>query len=255
MKNQTLRMFPTLLLGILFFFHCSFLQTRERAVEAWRQSVSQIERSGESGSAKRIEAERNFHSQLESNRNLSDEIQDYLRTLILVESSRKFNFYVGKQNWEKAALIAELFDSSTNYFGIGDAVVEGIKTGVSYSAREYFAADLIAYTTQSKDTRFLPLIERMVPNPISDARLAFNLSCLHALHGNKKEMLQYMKIAIFLGKPTVDFETDQDFHGFRSDPDFIRTLLWGGPALDPALIPPATEVPRGNSHPGSVPTR
>ncbi|WP_423790231.1 TPR end-of-group domain-containing protein, partial [Leptospira ellisii] len=137
----------------------------------------------------------------------------------------------------------------------GDAIVEGTKSGNSYSAREYFTADLIAYTTQSKDSRFLTLIERMIPNPISDARLAFNLSCLHALYGNKKEMLQYMKIAIFLGKPTVDFEKDQDFRGFRSDPDFIRTLLWGGPALDPSLIPPAIDLPRGNPRPSQVPAR
>ncbi|WP_246835055.1 hypothetical protein [Leptospira kmetyi] len=49
-----------------------------------------------------------------------------------------------------------------------------------------------------------------------------------------------MKMAFFLGKQTVDFEKDEDFNSFRSDPDFIR-MIWDGPALDSSLIPPSSK--------------
>ncbi|EMO62376.1 hypothetical protein LEP1GSC133_1163 [Leptospira borgpetersenii serovar Pomona str. 200901868] len=60
--------------------------------------------------------------------------------------------------------------------------------------------------------------------PIGDARLAFNLACLHALNGNKQKMLHYTKIALFLRMNVLEFKKDSDFYAFRSDPDFIRMI-------------------------------
>ncbi|MBM9502318.1 hypothetical protein JWG44_18865 [Leptospira sp. 201903071] len=167
----------------------------------------------------------------------SKELQEKLRNFILMESARRFNDSLSKKEYERASWIARIFSETIPFLGVGEATVEGTKSKIVYSAREYFTADLIAYTGQTKDLSFFSLIQEMIPNPISDPRLAFNLACLHALNGNKEEMLQYMKIALFLGKESVEFEKDSDFNTFRSDPDFIR-MLWDGPALDPSLIPP-----------------
>ncbi|MBM9576466.1 hypothetical protein JWG45_04785 [Leptospira sp. 201903070] len=167
----------------------------------------------------------------------SAELREKLRNFILSESARRFNESLSKKKYERAFWIASIFSETIPFLGIGEAKVEGIKSKHVSSAREYFAADLIAYTGQTRDFRFSSLIQQMIPNPISDPRLAFNLACLHALNGNKEEMLQYMKIALFLGKDSVEFEKDSDFNAFRSDSDFIR-MLWDGPALDPSLIPP-----------------
>ncbi|UPO14473.1 hypothetical protein MY480_10190 [Leptospira borgpetersenii] len=89
-------------------------------------------------------------------------------------------------------------ESATERFGKQKAEI--------YTAREDFAADLIFYTGKSKDNRFMALIQKMVPNPIGDARLAFNLACLHALNGNKQKMLHYTKIALFLGMNVLELK-------------------------------------------------
>ncbi|RHX96342.1 hypothetical protein DLM76_00245 [Leptospira yasudae] len=221
--------------GIGFSVNCALLFPVETATERWRSSVQKLERS--SGQERRL-AEREYVTHLERFQEDSIETKESLRNYILAETASRFNSQIAQKNWAAAAFIASIYAETIPFLGIGDITIKGTKSGNLYSAREYFVADLIAYTGESKDNRFLPLIQTMIPNPIGDARLAFNLSCLHALNGNKQEMLQYMKIALFLGKETVDFENDSDFNAFRSDPDFIK-MIWDGPALNPSLIPPA----------------
>ncbi|XDD51271.1 hypothetical protein AB3N59_05780 [Leptospira sp. WS92.C1] len=224
-------------LGVFWFLNCSVFFARDRAHQRMFQAVDQIEAANDE---RRLQAKKEYDSLLKSYLEESGEFKNELRNHILAESARRFNSYLSQKEFEKASLIAELFGATIPRFGIGEGVVEDLKTGNQHSIREYFAADLIAYAGERKDFQFLPLIHQMIPNPISDPRLAFDLACLHALNGNKKEMLQYMKIAIFLGKPAADFDKDADFHGFRADPDYIRTL-WEGPVLDPSLIPPASK--------------
>ncbi|MCG6168709.1 TPR end-of-group domain-containing protein [Leptospira sanjuanensis] len=223
--------------GIGFFVNCALLFPVETATERWRSSVQKLERS--SGQERRL-AEKEYVTHLESFQGDSIETKESLRNFILAETASRFNSQIAQKDWAAAAFIASIYAETIPFLGIGDITIKGTKSGNLYSAREYFVADLIAYTGESKDDRFLPLIQKMIPNPIGDARLAFNLACLHALNGNKQEMLQYMKIALFLGKETVDFENDSDFNAFRSDPDFIK-MIWDGPALNPSLIPPASK--------------
>ncbi|PJZ29254.1 hypothetical protein CH378_13730 [Leptospira kmetyi] len=232
------RIFPLFLVCFAgFFLNCAVLFPM-KASERWTKSVQAMERSE---GQERIAAEREWIENLETFRNEdSPELKESLRNFILAETASKFNSYIQQKQWSSAALIAKLYSETIPFLGIGDSAIQGTKTGNLYSSREYFTADLIAYTSASKDFQFLPLIQKMIPNPIGDARLAFNLACLHALQGNKQEMLQYMKMAFFLGKQTVDFEKDEDFNSFRSDPDFIR-MIWDGPALDSSLIPPSSK--------------
>lgn len=221
-----------------FFLDCALFPMRES--ERWTKSVQAIEQS--SGQERAI-AEKEFLENLKALQiEDSPELKESFRNHILVETASKFNFSIARKDWKSAALIAKLYSETIPFLGIGDITLKESKSGNLYSAREYFTADLIAYTSESKDSQFLPLIQKMIPNPIGDARLAFNLACLYALQGNKQEMIQYMKIAFFLGKQTVDFEKDEDFNAFRSDPDFIR-MIWDGPALDSSLIPPSSKPP------------
>ncbi|WP_230458313.1 TPR end-of-group domain-containing protein [Leptospira weilii] len=223
-------------LGMLFFQNCALLFPMERASERWLASVHKIERS--SGQERKL-AEKEYAENLESfQKEDSQEIKGSLRDYILTETASRFHSHIVQKEWAAAVFVARLYAETIPFLGIGDPTLKGTKSGNLYSAREYFTADLIIYTTESKDSQFLSLIQQMIPNPIGDARLAFNLSCLYALSGKKQEMLQFMKIALFLGKQTVDFEKDSDFNAFRSDPDFIK-MIWDGPALDPSLIPPA----------------
>ncbi|WP_245667158.1 TPR end-of-group domain-containing protein [Leptospira tipperaryensis] len=222
-----------LLLCILLEWNCLSFAKKDRE-ERWTEVMNGIESANPEIANQWEKKSRLF---LESLVEDSAELREKLRNFILSESARRFNDSLSKKEFERASWIARIFSETVPVLGIGEAAVEGIKSKNVYSAREYFAADLIAYSGQTKDFRFFSLITQMIPNPISDPRLAFNLSCLHALNGNKQEMLQYMKIALFLGKESVEFEKDSDFNAFRSDPDFIR-MLWEGPALDPSLIPP-----------------
>ncbi|WP_210413288.1 TPR end-of-group domain-containing protein [Leptospira barantonii] len=235
--NHIYRLFLVCSTG--YFLSCATLFPLKPS-ERWTKSIQAIEQN--EGQERRI-AEREFIENLQTVGNEdSPELKESLRNYILAESASKFNSYIVQKQWASAALIAKLYSETIPFLGIGDTTLQGTKSGNLYSAREYFTADLIAYTSESKDSQFLPLIQRMIPNPIGDARLAFNLACLYALQGNKQEMLQYMKIAFFLGKQTADFEKDQDFNSFRSDPDFIR-MIWDGPALDSSLIPPSSKPP------------
>ncbi|WP_243394753.1 TPR end-of-group domain-containing protein [Leptospira adleri] len=226
-----------LLLCIFLEWNCLSFSLRDRQ-ERWSELMNGIE-SANPENANSWEKE--FRLFLESSSEESAEFREKLRNFILFESARRFHDSLSLKEFERASWIAKIFRETVSFLGIGEATVEGVKSKNLYSARQYFAADLIAYTGQAKDSQFVSLITQMVPNPISDPRLAFNLACLHALNGNKQEMLQYMKIALFLGRETVDFERDSDFNAFRSDPDFIR-MLWEGPALDPSLIPSEEET-------------
>ncbi|TGK17770.1 TPR end-of-group domain-containing protein [Leptospira stimsonii] len=221
-----------LLLCILLELNCLSFAQRDRQ-ERWVEAMNGIETVKPEG---REEWEKKILLFLKSSSEDSVELRETLRNFILFESARRFHDSLAKKEFEKASWVARIFQETVSFLGIGEATLEGIKSKNVYSAREYFAADLLAFTGQTKNSQFVPLIQRLIPNPITDARLAFNFACLHALNGNKQEMLQYMKIALFLGKETVEFENDSDFNAFRSDPDFIR-MLWEGPALDPSLIP------------------
>nr|WP_231293386.1 MULTISPECIES: hypothetical protein [Leptospira] len=224
------------LLGIGFSVNCTLLFPEKNVAERWRSSVQKIERS--SGQERRL-AEKEYIQNLESFQEESVESKKSLRDLILTETADRFHSYLTQNEWTRAALIAENFEKTIPFLGIGDGTIRETKSGNLYSAREDFAADLIFYTGKSKDNRFMALIQKMVPNPIGDARLAFNLACLHALNGNKQKMLHYMKIALFLGVNVLEFTKDSDFYAFRSDPDFIRMIRDGArPALGLSLIPP-----------------
>lgn len=225
-----------LLLCILLEWNCLSFSLRDGR-ERWSELMNGIESANPENAGQWEKKSRLF---LESSSEESAEYREKLRNFILFESARRFHDSLSQKEFERASWIAKVFRETVSFLGIGEATVEGVKSKNLYSARQYFAADLIAYTGQAKDSQFVSLITQMIPNPISDPRLAFNLACLHALNGNKQEMLQYMKIALFLGRETVEFERDSDFNAFRSDPDFIR-MLWEGPALDPSLIPSEEE--------------
>ncbi len=209
------------LLGIGFSVNCTLLFPEKNVAERWRSSVQKIERS--SGQERRL-AEKEYIQNLESFQEESVGSKKSLRDLILTETADRFHSYLTQNEWTRAALIAENFEKTIPFLGIGDGTIRETKSGNLYSAREDFAADLIFYTGKSKDNRFMALIQKMVPNPIGDARLAFNLACLHALNGNKQKMLHYTKIALFLGMNVLEFKKDSDFYAFRSDPDFIRMI-------------------------------
>ncbi|EMY78061.1 hypothetical protein LEP1GSC060_1689 [Leptospira weilii serovar Ranarum str. ICFT] len=113
----------------------------------------------------------------------------------------------------------------------------GVKSGNTYSsAREFFAADLIAYTGITKDFGLLFLGNQMIPNDVTDSRLPFNLACLYSIQGDKEEALHYTTIALRLGKSPRDFLTDPDFDRFKKDADFIR-IMRGGSVSSSSLNP------------------
>ncbi|OMI15742.1 TPR end-of-group domain-containing protein [Leptospira weilii] len=151
-------------------------------------------------------------------------IQESLRSYILVKSALNFNSYISRKEWKNAALVARFYSMSVSVFGIGDATLDGFKSGSAYSAREDFAADLLAYAVFAEDDQFLPLLYQLIPAKIRDSRLAFNLACFHSIRGDKWKMIHYMKMAFSLRMTVDKFEKDRDFDRFRRDEDFIRIL-------------------------------
>lgn len=62
---------------------------------------------------------------------------------------------------------------------------------------------------------------------LTDARLAFNIACMHAKLGRKDELLRWAGRALGLGKPPEQFREDADFSAFLRDPDFVNLLAEG----------------------------
>ncbi|EKR26399.1 hypothetical protein LEP1GSC087_3503 [Leptospira interrogans serovar Bataviae str. L1111] len=155
----------------------------------------------------------------------SESLRESLRNYFLVKAALQFNEHISNNEWSEAASIAHLYSLTIPILGIGNAPLTGFKSGNTYSsAREFFAADLIAYTGITKDFGLLFLGNQMIPNDVTDPRLYFNLACLYAIQRDKKEMLHNVAIALRLGQSPKDFLTDSDFDGFKKDPDFIRIV-------------------------------
>ncbi len=155
----------------------------------------------------------------------SESLRESLRNYFLVKAALQFNEHISNNEWSEAASIAHLYSLTIPILGIGNAPLTGFKSGNTYSsAREFFAADIIAYTGITKDFGLLFLGNQMIPNDVTDPRLYFNLACLYAIQRDKKEMLHNVAIALRLGQSPKDFLTDSDFDGFKKDPDFIRIV-------------------------------
>lgn len=153
----------------------------------------------------------------------SDSDKAELKNVILHWTASQFNRSLySRKNTEQ---ILKLFYHVSNKIGIGEGSVQGSDSQNEYDLREYFAGDIIVYMAESNDFSYESfLTNQLIPAEITDSRLAFNLSCLSAVRGKKKEMLKYMKIARQLGKPKSHFTTERDFKNFWNDPDFLELL-------------------------------
>ncbi|AKP25538.1 conserved exported hypothetical protein [Leptospira interrogans serovar Manilae] len=155
----------------------------------------------------------------------SESLRENLRNYLLVRAALQFNTHLRNNEWSEAASVAHLYSLTIPILGIGNTPLTGFQSGNTYSsAREFFAADLIAYTAITKDFGLLFLGNQMIPNDVTDPRLYFNLACLYAIQRDKEEMLHNVAIALRLGQSPKDFLTDSDFDGFKKDPDFIRIV-------------------------------
>ncbi|EMJ93867.1 TPR end-of-group domain-containing protein [Leptospira alstonii] len=155
----------------------------------------------------------------------SERLGETLRNYFLVKAALQFNEHISNNEWSEAATVARLYSLTIPILGIGNTQLTGFKGGNAYSsAREFFAADLIAYTGITKDFGLLFLGNQLIPDNVTDPRLPFNLACLYAIQGDKEETLRYAAITLRLGKPSRDFFNDPDFDRFKKDSDFIRIV-------------------------------
>jgi hypothetical protein len=93
--------------------------------------------------------------------------------------------------------------------------------------KERVLAQLIAVCAQSRDASHLLMIQKQLPADPNDVKwdlLAFNGACIFAIRREKEMMLQWIKRARQLGKPTSQFESDSDFDYFAEDPDFLKAI-------------------------------
>ena len=52
----------------------------------------------------------------------------------------------------------------------------------------------------------------------------FNLACHAATHDDRNGTLKWTKRSLDLGKSPSQFETDDDFQAWKSDPDWLALL-------------------------------
>jgi|GEM_PF-1908724 len=64
-------------------------------------------------------------------------------------------------------------------------------------------------------------MEKLMPEKITDSRVAFNLACLYSLRKDKENLLKYMKLALQLGHEPNRFKQEADFKDYHNDPDFL----------------------------------
>lgn len=89
---------------------------------------------------------------------------------------------------------------------------------------ESFASDVVVLSVMAKDTEVEKLAMALLPEKITDAELAFNLSCLYSIKRDKPQLLGYARIAKELGKTKEQFLADSDFNFYKDDPDFISAI-------------------------------
>jgi len=96
---------------------------------------------------------------------------------------------------------------------------------------EEIAGNALACASNDRKLRDLALAQ-LVPGEVYDARLAFNVACIHAAAGEKARALHWIAYAIELGRDPASFLGDSDFRTLWGDPDFSR-LVPGKPAALP----------------------
>ncbi|UOY17611.1 hypothetical protein K8O67_10055 [Leptospira borgpetersenii] len=112
--------------------NCTLLFPEKNVAERWRSSVQKIERS--SGQERRL-AEKEYIQNLESFQEESVESKKSLRDLILTETADRFHSYLTQNEWTRAALIAENFEKTIPFLGIGDGTIRETKSGNLYGKR------------------------------------------------------------------------------------------------------------------------
>lgn len=82
------------------------------------------------------------------------------------------------------------------------------------------------------------ILNRFIPQPVNNSRLAFNMACYYAKNNDKTKLMEYTALALKKGYERVRFQLDEDFALFRNDNDFaelIASPLLPDPEKDPWL--------------------
>lgn len=67
-------------------------------------------------------------------------------------------------------------------------------------------------------------LEHMIKPTDINPRLSYNLACSFAILKDKEKMLEWVKKARAMGKPTEQFEDDSDFSVYKNDQDFLNAI-------------------------------
>ena len=98
------------------------------------------------------------------------------------------------------------------------------KLGLSGKSLERVLAQLLAVAMRAGDDDVVAIVLGLVPETVVWDILAFNLACHAATHDDRNGTLKWTKRSLDLGKSPSQFETDDDFQAWKSDPDWLALL-------------------------------
>ena len=98
------------------------------------------------------------------------------------------------------------------------------KLELSGKSLERVLAQLLGVCSQGNDPEGLALLLAMSPQVPTWDILAFNLSGVRALAGERTQALAMARRALELGKPPSQFRSDSDFKVLLKDPEFVALL-------------------------------
>ncbi|MGQ2799842.1 WGR domain-containing protein [Leptospira santarosai] len=187
----------------------------------WKSTIEKrVDRLAENFQENKERYQREFNKILEYKDKGDEKEKTTLSNLGMQMSSAAFNRFLRENKPDAAEWVLRCYKDVYRSLEIDrNSTVQGNETGNSYNTAEYFAGDIIVFITKYNESRYVTLLEDLLPSDIRDARLAFNLACLNSLEKNKPNLLHYTKLALRLGKPKKDFE-DSDFDNFKDDPEF-----------------------------------